>query len=51
MEVQNKTIRQYENVSDPDHCVVNIFVKYFDFVPNRDEHFYFGLFLMWIRYP
>ena len=30
-----------ENMSDPDHCVVNIFVRYFDFIPNRDEHFYF----------
>ena len=41
MKVQNKTIRQYENVNDADHCVVNIFVKYFDFILNRDEHFYF----------
>ena len=39
--VQNKTIRQYENVNDADHCVVNIFVKYFYFIPNRDEHSYF----------
>ena len=37
----NKKNRQYENVSDPDHCVVNIFVRYFDFIPNRDEYFYF----------
>ena len=31
-EVQNKAIRQYENPSDAEHCVVNIFVKYFDFI-------------------
>ena len=41
MKVQNKTIRQYENPDDADHCVVNLFVKYFDFIPNRDRHFYF----------
>ena len=34
MKVQNKAIRQYENPSDAEHCVVNIFVKYFDFIPN-----------------
>ena len=34
-EVQNKAIRQYENPSDAEHCVVNIFVKYFDFIPNN----------------
>ena len=43
MQVENKTVCQYENVSDPDHCVVNIFVRYFDFIPNHDEHFYFRL--------
>lgn len=41
MKVENKSIRQYENVSNSDHCMVNIFVRYFDFIPNRDEHFYF----------
>ena len=41
MKVQNKTISQYENPSDADHCVVNLFMKYFDFIPNRDGHFYF----------
>lgn len=40
MKVENKTIHQYENVSDPDHCAGNIFVKYFDFIPNCDGHFY-----------
>ena len=38
MKVENKTVRQYENPDDPDHCVVNIFQKYlcsipFTFVP------------------
>ena len=41
IKVENKTVRQYENVSDPDHCVVNIFVKYFDLIPDRSLHFYF----------
>ena len=41
MKVENKSVRQYENVDDPDHCVVNLFVKYFDFIPSRDKHFYF----------
>ena len=41
MKVQNKTIRQYENVNDADHCAVNIFVNYFDFIPNRNQCFYF----------
>lgn len=27
MKVENKTIRQYENPADEEHCVVNIFVK------------------------
>ena len=37
MKVENKSNRQYENVSNSDHCVANIF----DFILNRDEHFYF----------
>ena len=41
MKVENKSVRQYENLADPDHCVVNLFVKYFDFIPSRDKHFYF----------
>ena len=41
MKVENKTIRQYENPADEEHCVVNIFVKYLSFVPSRDKHFYF----------
>lgn len=41
MKVENKTIRQYENPADEEHCVVNIFVKYLCFVPSRDKHFYF----------
>ena len=39
--VQNKTICQYENPNDADHCVVNLFVKCFDFIPNSDGRFYF----------
>ena len=27
MKVDNKAVRQYENVNDEDHCVVNIFEK------------------------
>ena len=41
MKVENKTIRQYENPADEEHCVVNIFVKYLCFVPSRVKHFYF----------
>ena len=41
MKVQNKTIRRYENGSNADHYVVNTFVKYFDFIPNCNGHFYF----------
>ena len=40
MKVENKTIRQYENVEDEHHCVVNMFVKYLLYVPSRDKHFY-----------
>ena len=49
MKVENKSVRQYENVADPDHCVVNLFVKYFDFIPSRDKHFIFDLFQMMER--
>ena len=31
----------YENHSDPDHCVVNIFDTYFSFIPDRTGNFYF----------
>ena len=41
MNLENQTIRQYENPADKEHCVVNIFVKYLCFVPSRDKHFYF----------
>lgn len=41
MKVENKAIRQYENLNDPEHCVVNIFLRYFDVIPFRDRFFYF----------
>ena len=41
MKVENKTIRQYENIEDEDHCVVNIFAKYLSFLPGHDKHFYY----------
>ena len=41
MKVENKTIQQYENVEDEDHCVVNIFAKYLSFLPGHDKHFYY----------
>lgn len=41
MKVENKSVRQYENLADPDHCVVNLFVKYFDFIPSTDSLFCF----------
>ena len=41
MKVENKTVRQYENPDDPDHCVVNIFQKYLCSIPSRDDFFYF----------
>ena len=41
VKMENKAVRQYENVNDPDQCVVNTFVKYFDCIPARDSYFYF----------
>ena len=41
MKVDNKTVRQYENTDDSEHCVVNIFETYFSFLPRRDKQFYF----------
>ena len=41
IKVQNKTVRHYENLEDADHCVVNLFVKYFDCIPLRDGLFYY----------
>jgi len=41
MKVENKVVRQYENVDDEEHCVVNIFEKYFSLIPSRDKQFYF----------
>ena len=41
MKVDPKSIKQYENVDDPDHCVVNIFEFYFSRIPQRDGQFYY----------
>jgi len=41
MKVENKVVRQYENVNNEEHCVVNIFEKYFSSIPSRDKQFYF----------
>ena len=41
MEVDNKTVRQYENLDHPDHCVVNVFETYLSFLPSLDGNFYF----------
>ena len=40
MKVEPKVIRQYENTSDPDHCVVNIFVLYLLYLPQEVDYFY-----------
>ena len=37
VKMENKTVHQYQNVNDPDHCVVNIF----DYISARDSYFYF----------
>ena len=37
MKVDNKIVRQYEDASDPDYDVVNIFVLY---LPDGIDHFY-----------
>ena len=41
MKVENKVIRQYENISDEEHCIVNIFMKYFTYLPSSGGNFYF----------
>ena len=41
LKLQAKCIRQYENESDEEHCVVNIFEKYFTSIPSRDGPFYY----------
>ena len=41
MKVENKTVRQYENLDDSEHCILNIFEFYFSLIPNRDLYFYF----------
>ena len=40
MKVDNKVIRQYEDASDEEHCVVNIFVKYLLYLPSEVDYFY-----------
>ena len=40
MKVDNKVVRQYENVEDPDHDVVNLFVKHLTYTPKDVSHFY-----------
>ena len=40
MKVEPKVLRQYEDVSDPDHCVVNIFVTYLLYAPRDVDYFY-----------
>ena len=34
LKVDNKTVRQYENPEDEEHCVVNIFEKYLSYIPS-----------------
>ena len=41
MKLVNKTVRQYEQPDDPDHCIVHIFDRYLSLLPSRDAHFYF----------
>ena len=36
----NKVIRQYENLSDPQHCIVNIYVLYFTLIPKTGQFYY-----------
>ena len=40
MKVQPKIVRQYEDTRDPEHCVVNIFVKHLLYLPQGVDHFY-----------
>lgn len=40
MKVENKVIRQYENVDDGEHCIVNIFLYYITVLPEGLDSFY-----------
>ena len=40
MKVDNKVIRQYENVEDGEHCIVNIFLYYLTVLPANEDTFY-----------
>ena len=39
--MDNKTVWQYENPEDEEHCVVNIFEKYLSYIPLRDSFFFY----------
>ena len=39
MKAQPKIVHQYEDTSDPEHCVVNIFVKHLLYLPQGVDHF------------
>ena len=41
MKVDNKAVRQYKDVNDEEHCVVNTFEKYLSSIPRHDKQFYF----------
>ena len=41
LKVENKHVQQYENLNNPEHCVVNIFVIYFASIPDTSGQFYF----------
>ncbi len=40
MKVDNKVVRRYEDENDPDHDLVNLFVKYLHYLPDGVDHFY-----------
>ncbi len=40
IKVDPKVVRQYEDTSDPEHCIVNIFVKYLLYLPQDVDYFY-----------
>ncbi len=46
MKVDNKIVRHYENLEDPQHCVVNLLVRYLECIPSTDGFFISGHFRM-----
>ncbi len=40
IKVDPKVVRQYEDTSDPEHCIVNIFVKYLLYLAQDVDSFY-----------